>query len=209
MFKHVENIANIVHEPFSDSSIIPTFIISKLAASKVKVVLSGDGGDEIFMGYNRYSFAKKIFKLKEKTPSILRQFVGHGIRLIPSRLYDSLSRPFQKLLGVHGLSHKMLKLSNILEYENNSDFYEKLNIFDNEVLDKKSKYHRNIFDKYQSIDLIDSVQRNDIDFYLPNDILVKVDRASMFNSLEVRSPFLSHNVVNKAFELPIEFRIKE
>ena len=208
MLEHVENIANIVNEPFSDSSIIPTFLISKLAASKVKVVLSGDGGDEVFMGYNRYSFAKKISKLKEKTPNILRQFIGQGIRLVPSRLYDSLSRPFQKLLGIHGLSHKMSKLSNILEYENNSDFYEKLNIFDNEVLDNKSKYHRNIFDKYQNIDLIDSVQRNDIDFYLPNDILVKVDRASMFNSLEVRSPFLSHSIVNKAFELPIEFKLR-
>ena len=127
---------------------------------------------------------------------------------MPSRVYDRLSRPFQKLLGIHGFSHKMSKLSNILEYENNSDFYEKLNIFDNELLDNKSKYHRNIFDKYQSIDLIDSVQRNDIDFYLPNDILVKVDRASMFNSLEVRSPFLSHNVINKAFELPIEFKLR-
>ena len=208
MLEHVENIANIVNEPFSDSSIIPTFLISKLAASKVKVVLSGDGGDEVFMGYNRYSFAKKISKLKEKTPNILRQFIGQGIRLVPSRLYDSLSRPFQKLLGIHGLSHKMSKLSNILGYENNSDFYEKLNIFDNEVLDNKSKYHRNIFDKYQNIDLIDSVQRNDIDFYLPNDILVKVDRASMFNSLEVRSPFLSHSIVNKAFELPIEFKLR-
>ena len=208
MLQHVENIANIVDEPFSDSSIIPTFIVSKFAASKVKVVLSGDGGDEMFMGYNRYSFAKRIFRLKEKTPNILRQFVGQGIRLVPSRLYDSLSRPFQKLLGIHGLSHKMSKLSNILGYENNSDFYEKLNIFDNEVLDNQSKYHRNIFDKYQNIDLIDSVQRNDIDFYLPNDILVKVDRASMFNSLEVRSPFLSHNVVNKAFELPIEFKLR-
>ena len=102
----------------------------------------------------------------------------------------------------------MSKLSNILEFKNNSDFYEKLNIFDNEVLDNKSKYHKNIFDKYQNIDLVNSVQRNDIDFYLPNDILVKVDRASMFNSLEVRSPFLSHKVVNKAFELPIKFKLR-
>ena len=117
MLKEVENIANIVDEPFSDSSIIPTLLVSKLAASKVKVVLSGDGGDEIFMGYNRYSFAKKIFKLKEKTPNILRQFVGQGIRIVPSRVYDRLSRPFQKLLGIHGFSHKMSKLSNILEYE--------------------------------------------------------------------------------------------
>ena len=208
MLKHVEDIANIVDEPFSDSSIIPTFIISKLAASKVKVVLSGDGGDEIFMGYNRYHFAEKIFKLKENTPNFLRHLIGQGIRLVPSKLYDSLSRPFQKLLGIHGFSHKMSKLSNILNYENNSDFYEKLNIFDFEILENKYTYYTNIFDKYQNIALIDSVQRNDIDFYLPNDILVKVDRASMSNSLEVRSPFLSHKVVDKAFELPIEFKLK-
>lgn len=208
MLQHVENIATIVDEPFSDSSIIPTFIISKLAATKVKVVLSGDGGDEIFMGYNRYYFAKKILKLKKKTPNILRQLIGQGIRSIPPGLYDSLSSPFQKILGLQGFSHKMIKLSNILEYKNNSDFYKKLNIFDNDILRDSTKDYKNIFDKYQSIDLIESVQRNDIDYYLPNDILVKVDRASMLNSLEVRSLFLSHKVVNKAFELPIEFKLR-
>ena len=208
MLQHVENIANIVDEPFSDSSIIPTFIISKLAASKVKVVLSGDGGDEIFMGYNRYSFANKVVRLKKRTPIFLRQFIGQGIRSVPSGLYDSLSRPFQKIFGLHGFSHKMVKLSNILEYENNSDFYKKLNIFDNEILNDSPKDYQQIFDKYQGIDLIESVQRNDIDYYLPNDILVKVDRASMSNSLEVRSPFLSHKVVNKAFEFPINFKLR-
>ena len=208
MLQHVENIANIVDEPFSDSSIIPTFIVSKLAASKVKVVLSGDGGDEIFMGYNRYFFAKKILKLKKSTPEIVRKFISQGISFVPSRIYDRLSRPFQKILGIHGLSHKMTKLSNILNYENNSDFYKKLNLFDNNILNNTSKDYENIFDKYQSIDLIESVQRNDIDYYLPNDILVKVDRASMFNSLEVRSPFLCHKLVNKAFELPINYKLR-
>ena len=208
MLQHVEKIATIVDEPFSDSSILPTFIISKLAATKVKVVLSGDGGDEIFMGYNRYYFAKKILNLKKKTPNILRQLIGQGIRSIPPALYDSLSSPFQKIFGLHGFSHKMTKLSNILEYKNNADFYKKLNIFDNEILYDSTTYYKNIFDKYQSTDLIESVQRNDVDYYLPNDILVKVDRASMLNSLEVRSPFLSHKVVNKAFELPIEFKLR-
>lgn len=208
MLQHVENIANIVDEPFSDSSIIPTFIVSKLAASKVKVALSGDGGDEIFMGYNRYFFAKKILKLKKSTPAIVRKFISQGISFVPSRFYDKLSRPFQKILGIHGLSHKMTKLSNILNYENNSDFYKKLNLFDNNILNNTSKDYENIFDEYQSIDLIESVQRNDIDFYLPNDILVKVDRASMFNSLEVRSPFLCHKLVNKAFELPIDYKLR-
>ena len=208
MLQHVENIANIVDEPFSDSSIIPTFIVSKLAASKVKVVLSGDGGDEIFMGYNRYFFAKIILKLKKSTPEIVRKFISQGISFVPSRIYDRLSRPFQKILGIHGLSHKMTKLSNILNYENNSDFYKKLNLFDNNILNNTSKDYENIFDEYQSIDLIESVQRNDIDYYLPNDILVKVDRASMFNSLEVRSPFLCHKLVNKAFELPINYKLR-
>ena len=102
----------------------------------------------------------------------------------------------------------MTKLSNILNYENNSDFYKKLNLFDNNILNNTSKDYENIFDEYQSIDLIESVQRNDIDYYLPNDILVKVDRASMFNSLEVRSPFLCHKLVNKAFELPINYKLR-
>ena len=102
----------------------------------------------------------------------------------------------------------MNKLSNILGYEDNSDFYKKLNIFYNDVLSELSKNEEDIFDKYHDMDLIESVQRNDIDFYLPNDILVKVDRASMFSSLEVRSPFLNHKVVNKAFDLPIEFKLK-
>ena len=78
----------------------------------------------------------------------------------------------------------MKKLSNILNYKQNSDFYMKLNLFDNNILKNDSFQIDDIFTKYQNMNLVDSVQNNDLDYYLPNDILVKVDRASMANSLK-------------------------
>jgi asparagine synthase (glutamine-hydrolysing) len=209
MLNHIENMVKIIDEPFSDSSIIPTYLISKLASSKVKVALSGDGGDEIFMGYNRYLFARKISNLKKKIPMILRQLISNFLQSVPSIYYDKLSKPFQKMLGMQGFSHKINKLSNILCYNTNSDFYMKLNLFDNKVLLDNFPKKDKIFSEYQNIDLVNSVQRNDLDFYLPNDILVKVDRASMVNSLEVRSPFLNHNVVDNAFILPNEIKLEK
>ena len=104
------------------------------------------------------------------------------------------------------LSHKVQKVSNILNYENNSDFYLKLNIFDNDLLNAYSK-NANLFNEYENLPLIDSLQANDIDFCQM--ILVKVDRSSMFSSLEVRSPFLDHKLVENAFEAPLQFKIKE
>ncbi len=208
MLDNLESIVNIFDEPFSDSSFIPTFLISKLASSHVKVVLSGDGGDEIFLGYNRYIFANKILKIKKYFPNFFRVILSKCLKTIPSNFYDTLSKPFQKMFGLQAFSHKVQKVSNILNYENNSDFYLKLNIFDNDLLNSYSK-KANLFNEYENLPLIDSLQANDIDFYLSNDILVKVDRSSMFSSLEVRSPFLDHKLVENAFEAPLQFKIKE
>ena len=102
---------------------------------------------------------------------------------------DILSTPFKRLSGIQGFSHKLIKLSNILTYENNEQFYKKLNIIDNNYLNEFLKTKENFFSKYNDTDLLESVQKNDIDNYLCNDILTKVDRSSMMNSLEVRSPF--------------------
>lgn len=208
MIKHLDSLVDIFDEPFSDSSFIPTYLISKLAASHVKVVLSGDGGDEIFLGYNRYLFAKKILKFRSYCPNILRILLSKILKLIPSNYFDILGQPFQKTFGIHALSHKIQKLSNILSFTKNSDFYAKLNIFDNEVLTNPKTFSCGLFDNYQDIPLIESVQANDIDLYLPNDILVKVDRSSMANSLEVRSPFLDHILVDKAMEAPVACKLK-
>lgn len=208
LFENIESLVEMFDEPFSDSSFIPTFLISKFASKKVKVVLSGDGGDEIFMGYNRYVFAKKIFKIRKIFPNFFRLFLSNFLDIIPKNFFDSLSVPFQKTFGIHGLSHKVQKFSNTLNFNNNSDFYLKLNVFDNEIIKKRSKYEKQIFKNFEKIPLTESVQANDINFYLQNDILVKVDRSSMINSLEVRSPFLDHNLVDQAFTIPSSFKLK-
>ena len=209
MFNHLEQIVDVFDEPFSDSSFIPTFLISKFASEKVKVVLSGDGGDEVFLGYNRYLLARKIYKFKNLSPKSLRKLITMALKFFPSKYYDEISKPFQKTFGIHALSHKIEKLSNILDFENNSEFYTKLNSLDNQVLEKMLSEKIELFNCYDEIDLVDSVQRNDFDFYLPNDILVKVDRSSMKNSLEVRSPFLNHMLVNEAFCMPQEIKLKK
>jgi asparagine synthase (glutamine-hydrolysing) len=202
MINNIEGIVDQFDEPFADSSCLPTEIISKFASKNLKVVLSGDGGDEIFLGYNRYLYAKKIEFLSSFTSPKTRFFLQKIIDYLPTDFLDRLSSPFQKTLGLHGFAHKMMKLSNIINYENNSDFYKRLCILDNSKLDQLLNSSNAIFSSYNDIDLIESIQRNDIDYYLLNDILTKVDRASMSNSLEVRSPFLSHALVEKAFKIP-------
>ena len=202
MINNIDGIIDQFDEPFADSSCLPTNIISKFASKSLKVVLSGDGGDEIFLGYNRYLYGKKIKFLNSFTSRQIRSFIKKSIDYLPIDLLDRLSSPFQKTFGLHGLSHKMMKLSNIINYENNYDFYKRLSILDNSKLDQFLDSSESIFGDYNDIELIESIQRNDIDYYLLNDILTKVDRASMDNSLEVRSPFLDHKLVERAFKVP-------
>ncbi len=208
MIVHLDKLIDIFDEPFSDSSFIPTYLISKLASNDVKVVLSGDGGDEVFLGYNRYLFSRKIDNFKKYSPEFLRSCLSYFLNKVPSNYYDRASEPFQKMLGIHGFSHKIQKLSNVLNFKNNSDYYRKLNSFDSDILKCKNNRKDKFFQNYQNFSLLESVQMNDIDYYLPNDILVKVDRSSMSNSLEVRSPFLNHKLVNEAFKLPLESKLK-
>ena len=208
MILNIQKIIENFDEPFADSSAIPTELISSFASKRTKVILSGDGGDEIFLGYNRYVFAKKIAFLKNITPKYFRVFLQKIINILPLRFLDILSTPFQKNFGIQGFSHKLVKLSNILTYANNEQFYKKLNIIDNNFLNEFLKAEESFFSKYNDLNLLESVQKNDIDNYLCNDILTKVDRSSMLNSLEVRSPFLDHILVEKMMKISSSFKIK-
>ena len=207
MINNTQKIIENFDEPFADSSALPTELISSFASSKTKVILSGDGGDEIFLGYNRYIFSKKINEFNNIAPKFLRRSLQNLLNILPIGFLEKLSIPFQKKFGIHGLPHKIFKLSNILMYKNNAEFYKKLNIIDNNFLSKFLNSDNKLFSKYNHLDFLDALQKNDIDHYLSNDILTKVDRSSMYNSLEVRSPFLNHTLVEKVMTIPNYMKI--
>ena len=125
---------------------------------------------------------------------------------IPIGLYDSLSYPISKTFGLHALSHKVQKIINILGSQNNTDFYARLNVMDNNLINFLSKEFNKT--KTQNNNLVENTQLLDFNYYLPNDILVKVDRASMENSLEVRSPFLNRNLYESMSSIPSDYKIQ-
>lgn len=200
-------------EPFADSSQIPTFLISKMAVKKVKVALSGDGGDELFMGYNRYIVANNmnwIFNL----PDLLKKFMVNFINLGSKKSWNILSKIFPNSLVPSQLGDKLYKFSKILK-EDDPDFYRFLiSSIDNpddyliEGNEEKGLVWKNNFDTYLS-DYVEKLKLLDTLTYLPDDILTKVDRASMAVSLEVRVPLLDHRVVEFAWNLPKHIQIRK
>ena len=192
-------------EPFGDSSIIPTYHLSKLASEHVSVVLSGDGGDEIFGGYNHQLAWKLTYNLQKipflsnfiknfpKPKKILRDqsVLSKVKRMLGSLSYDDLSR----YLNYHTIftDNEKKKL-----FKNNENFLSSKNNLD--LLE-------NYYDKFKNLNSSDIALRLDQKWLMPNDFLVKMDTASMTNSLEVRSPFLDNDVVNFANSLPPDWKI--
>ncbi len=210
LLNNIFNINKIFDEPFADSSCLPTELVSKFASKSLKVVLSGDGADELFLGYNRYLFSKRIEKLNSFLPKKIRKKIQGFLNVIPSNILDNLSRPIQKTFGLQGFSHKIEKLANIMDYRDGNDFYKKSIIMDNEKLNDFLNYkNAGLINSYNDLELIESVQKNDLNLYLTNDILTKVDRTSMANSLEVRAPFLDHKLSEFLNMIPTSLKIKE
>ena len=214
--KVIPFLPNIYDEPFGDSSQIPTHIVSQVAKNKVSVVLSGDGGDEIFGGYNRYFWAPNIWNKLSWIPYPLRAKLGFTLQFIPFDKY----RFIENFLGVSQLGEKVRKLSDRLKNVNNLDsLYWSLVT---EISNPESYLlptNLNLNNSYlQSTLRSDNIERvlsqeelmmyYDTISYLPDDILCKVDRASMSCSLETRSPYLDHRVVDYAWKLPISMKIK-
>jgi asparagine synthase (glutamine-hydrolysing) len=205
----------IYDEPFADSSQIPTYIISKIAKSNVSVALSGDAGDELFGGYNRYfwgpsiwsklkympAFARNFFSklLTLYSPQKIDKFLGQNLIIRPGEKFHKLARTIQNVSSIQDLYLNLVRddpVKNILI--NNS--LENINFYE-------TSSSLRIALQASSSSEAQQMMHCDAVSYLPDDILCKVDRASMASSLETRVPFLDHRVVELAWRIPINMNI--
>ncbi|MBB5066455.1 asparagine synthase (glutamine-hydrolyzing) [Granulicella mallensis] len=202
-------------EPFADSSQIPTLLVSQLAKEHVTVSLSGDGGDELFGGYTRHIWGDTLDRL-HRVPLFLRRFGAAGIRTIPPEGWDSLSQmswpvaPARWRQRIPG--HKLHKLASLLESRSVHSLYEKLSShwLDTEKILPGASFISFSEDNPPSLrHSAENLMYLDAIGYLPDDILVKLDRATMAVSLEGRVPFLDHRVAEFAWRLPLSMKIRQ
>lgn len=200
-------------EPFSDSSQIPTFLVSKLAREHVTVSLSGDGGDELFCGYNRYAQGYSIWKKLGAFPYPVRAILAKTLAKVPPGPLNRLMAAMPKPLQYPAFGDRLSSLARVLAYSDGNEFYSSLvshfktpadivqgAIEPPTVLSEQKNWP-------QVSDFRELMMYLDAKTYLPDDILTKVDRASMAVSLEARVPLLDHRVVEFAFSLPLSMKL--
>lgn len=204
-------------EPFSDSSQIPTFLVSQLARQHVTVALSGDGGDELFAGYNRYVLTRHWWRRLSYLPLSVRVRIAACIRSASPNRWSALLRPIQPLLPrslrMADMGDKLHKSAAVLGARGVDELYQRLvSHWDPELLVIGGK-EPNIGPSSaelasRGLDDTQQLMAKDAMAYLPNDILVKLDRAAMAVSLEGRVPFLDHRVVEFAWRVPVGMNVR-
>jgi len=196
-------------EPFADSSALPSFFVSKITKQYVKVALTGDGGDEVFGGYNRY---------------LMQGYANKYRKIVPEIIHNNLVKPlFDQISLKKDDRGALFKIKKFLRTVNATDFDNLINImslgFLNEELtdmlnssyyvDSKQYFFSEIYHKAKNFSTISKARFLDFKIALEGDMLVKVDRSSMLNSMECRSPFLDHRLVEFGFMLPDNFLIQK
>lgn len=201
-------------EPFADSSQIPTLLLSRLTREHVTVALSGDGGDEVFAGYNRYFWATRIWNNARHVPGVVRSAAGGLIKFLPPTGWDGLANfvPSRHIPPQFG--DKLHKVAGVLGADSIDAVYRCLvsQWPDPAAAILNGYEHKDVlWDETTAYDRPDSIGRMqmlDMLTYLPDDILTKVDRASMAASLEARVPLLDHRVIEYAWSLPRDFMVR-
>lgn len=215
----IPKLPTLYDEPFADSSQIPTYLVSALARKSVTVSLSGDGGDELFGGYNRYFQGRSLWNRIKNFPRPLRKMVSGTTGFIPRGIVDAVYKIAAPVIpkSLHHVQpgEKLAKIAEILASHSPDDMYRNLishwKCPESVVISGKEAMTPHT-DSSQLANLDDFTLRMmylDLVTYLPDDILVKVDRASMGISLEAREPLLDHRIVEFAWKLPLEYKIRE
>ncbi len=207
----VPKLSKIYSEPFADSSQIPTYLISKFASENVKVCLSGDGGDELFCGYSRYLKGVDIFNMFNKLPTNLRKFILQTLSYTPFSFWKVVQKIITRSSKPSNLANHITKLLVALKYSNKNSYYLSLisNPKDVRAIMVNSIEYKNFTNELPEINNFrEKMMFADLNQYLPDDILTKVDRASMANSLETRAPFLDHNLVEFCLKIPNQYKYK-
>jgi asparagine synthase (glutamine-hydrolysing) len=218
----VPRMAEIFDEPFADPSQLPTLLVSQLARKEVTVALCGDGGDELFGGYNRYIYGTRVLSRVSRIPRPLRQLVGAGIGYVPPPAWDRARGVTAALLPTmpnQRFGERVHKLGNVLAAPSVGDMYCSLlsawqhpqdllsdEAYTGVAMDEDA--NRRMLDEDQPTHLLDRMMLADQLTYLPDDLLAKVDRASMAVSLEVRAPLLDHRVAEFSWRLPRSLKLR-
>jgi asparagine synthase (glutamine-hydrolysing) len=214
-FKVIPHLPTLYDEPFADSSQIPTYLASKLARESVTVSLSGDAGDELFGGYNRYLWGSRVWNKVRWMPLIVRQTLGVAINKISVNTWDSIGNSLPNssrvsLMGdkAHRMAHRLKNVKSLDDVYHSlvTEGYKEDGLVVNDKAALITKLDNNdivsgIVDSEHRMMLLDSLT------YLPDDILTKVDRAAMGVSLETRIPFLDYRVAELAWRLPLDTKI--
>ena len=202
-------------EPFADSSQIPTFLVSQLAKQHVTVSLSGDAGDELFCGYNRYQITEQSWRKLALVPAPLRALAAKGITALSPTAWDSLAGIIPGAGRYAALGDKLHKGASVLASATVDELYlgmvsHQRNPVDWVIGGEEPPTHlTGLRPELGGLNVVERMMALDAISYLPDDILVKVDRAGMAVSLESRVPFLDHRVVEFAWSLPLSYKLRE
>lgn len=215
----IPRIPTIYDEPFADASQIPTFLLSEMTRQHVTVSLSGDGGDELFGGYNRYVLAQRLWSKLSRLPEGVRSTLAHMIKSVGPRQWTALFGPVQSFLPAAiaqaNIGDKLHKGAGVVAAKTPADLYRLLVSQwpdPTELVRGATEPPTVLSDpekQPQTDHFVHQMMALDLLTYLPDDILTKVDRAAMGVSLETRVPMLDHRVVEFAWSLPLAYKVRD
>jgi asparagine synthase (glutamine-hydrolysing) len=210
-------LADIWDEPFADVSQIPTYLVSRVARQDVTVSLSGDGGDELFAGYNRHAWLEKVWRSAAVMPAGARRSAGAALGRLPPAVIEraaDAARLFSGGRHVRNPSTKVTKLGRVLTASDPEDAYRALTTHWDDATslvlgnDQETNAHALRTSPVSDGGITEQLLWSDLVGYLPDDILAKVDRAAMAVSLETRVPFLDRGILDLAWRLPLDAKLR-